>query len=654
MASNTNELRFYNDRSPSSNETLYYWTNIPSDGMQTTPRVFPPLELNSTDGILTVKMDDNSRLYYSYATTHPDGSGKSGRVYVFVSNDGSVPTFSGEQPSPEDHSFYNIFEFTDTSTAGNAAAPVWVDLTAVDSTGLPLALTGTAITGTAFQLGYAKSADDIVCDLSAIAGPSAIVKTNGALPRILSPVHAPDAYRSFDPYLQELAQKNTQISILSDIILASTANGETIPAENNAQPMEFVGSFTFDREKGGVMLTLKGVDYTGQQWTVVIPGDQLTTTNIYGCAGGTLTVQSGNGPVQTRDQNDNNPNDPLCLIINSVFREVCKGLNEGKLKPATTQMNEFAANNINMNFNFLPPFQVTLSDGSLAGNLYVHYFKQLSKIEGKHAVNTSAYTYPYDDSAALAQTQGGSAITVYIGNDDEKPFYPTIGIPHNNAPSVSYPTYTGVSSRPEYRLAIGANSQDLGSIWVGDVCYLPTADGAYNIILAHTEEYTPITFIHQDGSRSCIWVSTPFSAPSPLSQPTPNAEQNIIAVDAQGNSCLTQSGTPIDPSRYTFSPIPDTNIWHLDLGANVGWNRNAKSPANPNTSALVQTKEAKSDRSRCCGWNPRETVESAITTGAWALSAVGGAMRFFAQAEVDLFTAAATELLSGNRPSRKK
>ncbi|MBY0377118.1 MAG: hypothetical protein K2Q33_00970 [Gammaproteobacteria bacterium] len=653
MASNTNELRFYNDRSPSSGETLYYWTNILSDGMHTTPCVFPPLELNSTDGILTVKMDDNKRLYYSYATTNPDGSGKSGRFYVFVSADGSAPTFSGEQPAPEDPSFYNIFEFTDTSTAGNPAAPVWVDLTAVDSTGVPLALTGTAITGAAFQLGYAKSAEDIVSDLSAIAGPSAIVKTNGDMPRILSPVHAPEAYRSFDPYLQELAQRNTQISILSDIVLASTANGETIPAENNEQPLEFVGGFTFDDEKGGVMLTLSGIDYTGQKWTVVIPGDQLTTANIYGCAGGTLTVQSEDGSVQTRDQNDNNPNDPLCLIINSVFREVCKGLNEGKLKPATTQVNEFARNNINMNFNFLPPFQVTLSDGSIAGNPYVHYFKQLSEVEGKHALNASAYTYPYDDGAALAQTQGGSSITVYMGSDAQKPFYPTIGIPHNNAPSLSYPTYTGAGSRPEYRLAIGANSQDLGSIWVGDVCYLPTADGAYNIILAHADEYTPITFVHQDGSRSCIWVSTPFSAPSPLSQPAPSAGQNIIAVDAQGNSCLTQGGTPIDPSRYTFSAVSGTNIWHLDLGANIGWNRNAKSPKNPNTSVLGQTKEAKSDRSRCCGWNPRETVENALTTGERALSVVGGAMRFFAQVEVKLFEAA-TELLSGNRPSRKK
>ena len=702
MATNNNELCFYSVLSDDekSKASLYYWSNIDSDNMGTTTRPLPPLVLGATDGIVTVKADENNQLYYSY-TSAPNGVGKAGRIYIYVVNNGQpAPAIIGMQPAPDDPYDYNILEFNDTSQSGKPG-PIWIDLTWVDSSGVPLALTGDSITGESFQSGYAKSAIDITNNLSAIA-PKAVIQTNGTLSRVLSPVHAPAAYPSFNPYLQALAQKQTPLSILSD----------AIPAENNGNSMRFDGRFSFD-EKGGVALVLTGVDSEGVTWTVTIPADQLTSENLYGCAGGTLTVQSSEGYQQTRAQNDPDTSDPLQIVINSVFREVCKGLNEGKIIPGKS--------NVNFNFNFLPSFQVKLADGSIAGNPYVRYLKQLVALSQKQrkevspeeyfkelidqlkvlrahlsdnssaefqrlqlqlnnliheygtlsyrertlkqlatqvnsifkqhathsnalknnevfkktfdqlgtlALTASAYTYPYDDSTALKQTQPGSRVRVYIGSNTQKPFYPTTGLPRNNVSSIFYPTYLGKESTPDYRITLGSGSESLGSIWIGDVCYYPTADGAYDIRLPYSNSPIPIVFVKQDGTRSCIWVSTPFSAPSPLAQPSPNTNQNIVAVDANDNSCLTQNGVPVDASRYVFAAIPNSNIWHLDLGANIGWNPAATSPKRPSVTeksfaSQESTKPAQDKSSReCCGIVP--SMETITTVGKEALSAAVG------------------------------
>ena len=123
MATNNNELCFYSVLSDDekSKASLYYWSNIDSDNMGTTTRPLPPLVLGATDGIVTVKADENNQLYYSY-TSAPNGVGKAGRIYIYVVNNGQpAPAIIGMQPAPDDPYDYNILEFNDTSQSGKPA-----------------------------------------------------------------------------------------------------------------------------------------------------------------------------------------------------------------------------------------------------------------------------------------------------------------------------------------------------------------------------------------------------------------------------------------------------------------------------------------------------------------------------------------------------
>lgn len=646
MSTPENELRIYNERT--SENSLYYWVNVESDGMGFTPVLFPELILGKTDGIVTVKEDTKGTLYYSYPTRNQDASGKSGRFYVFdtFNPNAPAPTFTGAQPDPKDNSYFGFFEFTDTSVAGQAPGPIWNNGSEVDSTELPLAVKGTKLNGDAYQSGYSKSADEIAEGLIAtpnplmpsgsalantpIAGPSAVVYLNpgdSSSPyRVLSPVHAPDAYRSFDPYLQEMAAKGAQLSILSDIASEITMNGTVLAAENNNQAMEFTGSFCFDA-KNNVQLVLSGVDYAGQTWTVTVPADQLTSTNIYGCGGGTLTVQQGNGQPQTRQQNDpllnsdGSPNtDPLCRIINSAFREICKGLNKGYFKPVTTKSGIIDSNNINVNFNYLKPFNVMLTDGSQAGNQYVQYM----------SASINAYTYPYDDDSSLQENKASCPLELHIGADNAPTLYPGERLANNNnPPSVLYPN-VGENSRPVYQFLIGAGSGDLGVISVGGVSFYPSDAGAYNITLPYGNpgEFIPVFFSQNDkpanedlkNGSPHIWFQIPLSGASPLAESAPSSEQTILAVS--NASCLSQGGQPIDPSRYTYTSI-GTNVWALNLGANLSWNPQAISPANPNSlSTLSNSDKGKSPASRkepkasrcCCSFFPPAPVIDAAKT----------------------------------------
>ncbi len=281
MSANANEIRIYNIRTDKNGNPAKngYWT--PEDGMGKQIAPFPPLEEGASDGIIAVKKDEKGQLYYSYNSTGKVGD----RIYPYVDIDPNapLPSFGGDQPAPSDPYYFVFDELTDTSTPG-VPGSIWINGSQVDSTAAPLGITGVGIDGTPFQSGTQESAQKIANDLvsrpnplakpgsdaedTPIAGPSAIIytQTEGEWPfRVLSPSQAPEAYRSFNPYFRELAENNTAVSILSDIIL-SDGNSQT---ENNGQPMEFVGNFTFDADNN-VQLQLSGLDYQGQIWTITM------------------------------------------------------------------------------------------------------------------------------------------------------------------------------------------------------------------------------------------------------------------------------------------------------------------------------------------------------------------------------------------------
>ena len=290
----------------------------------------------------------------------------SARLYVGY---GTLPA------TPVSDQYYGWVEFS----KGPADSCVWINLSNVDQTGLPLTLEGTTPDGKSWSLGYKNSITKIINQLESIIKPNcgAIIKCKSCQPKIVAPNIKPECYRSYDDYLNTLTKANAKLTIVSD-----TPEG--------GQPVTFTGNFLPASGPKDPIISLSGDSHT-----FVIYKEQFTTEIIYRCDGGTIQFDGKTVP-------DNDPSKtPQATISNSTFREICIGMNEGYFTPT--------GENNSAKFPSLKPFQ------NGRGSQYAEIIHE----------NSNSYGFPYADSnlKVLIQAAPDKVITLTICKDDEAKDY---------------------------------------------------------------------------------------------------------------------------------------------------------------------------------------------------------------------------------------
>lgn len=300
------------------------------------------------------------------------------RLYVGY---GSLPA----SPDPNSTQYYGWIEFSKVNEKDN----LWINLSNVDIVGLPLALTGFLPNGTAFSLGYRTSTLKLIQELKqkALTGsaPNAAIKlcTNGS-EKVIAPNIQFPAFKSFEPYLDELVAAKAPLILHTDTPTPAPAK-------------VFTGAFS----PGDTIVRL-----TSGSDTFEILKNQLTTEFLYRCDGGTV-IYNGKAVAMNRQDKEKDPVTKAekfiaeAVYTNSLFRNVCTGLNEGYF---TTQ-----GPNDSSKFLSQTPFQ-----GGW-GNTYAAIIHQ----------GSNSYGYPYADGnlKTLIQAGGSSIATLTILKDDETGFY---------------------------------------------------------------------------------------------------------------------------------------------------------------------------------------------------------------------------------------
>lgn len=365
----------------------------------------------------------------------------SGRLYFGY---GTLPTNNKNKiaPIPEGNQYYGWIEFSRKSTDNC----VWINLSNVDTVGLPLALSAST-----WSLGYKSSIEDIKNAIKK-SYPSAAI-TAGTHTVIIAPNINPAPYPSFDDYFNGLCQNNTKLCINSDTL-------------SNGTQKQFVGSFLNLPEPH---ISLKSEEGD----TLLISGSQLTNDIIYKGDGGTLVY---NGKVV--DQNQSGATDSV-ICANSVFRNIIIGFNEGYFEKNPQYSDGI---NYSLNYSFLKPFGVDGTKGSM-------YAKILHE-------NSNSYGFAYADSnlKTLIQSPLNEEIEIYILKDT------TVGLCYRNdeKSSINSPTY---GSR---QFGIGGGSQTLGDLMIGN-CNYPanTTTGAYGGYLPYVDSWQKMYF----GNNGYIWIN---------------------------------------------------------------------------------------------------------------------------------------------------
>lgn len=284
-------------------------------------------------------------------------------------------------PDPNSNQYYGWIEFSKTSETDG----LWINLSNVDIVGLPLALDGVLPTGDAFSLGYKKSVNDIITDLknNALTGttPAAAIKQcdNGSV-KIIAPNIQFPAYRSYQPYLDELAQAQAKLTIHTD-------------TPKHAASKVFTGSFS---DTDTIISLTDGTD------TFEVLKSQFKTEYLYRCDGGTVIY---NGETVDMNRNDESGENASAVYTNSVFRNLCTGINEGYFSPT--------GDNDSSKFLSETPFQ------GGRGNAYAAIIHEAS----------NSYGYPYADGnlKTLIEAGGESTVTLTIMKDDETGHYSAVG-----------------------------------------------------------------------------------------------------------------------------------------------------------------------------------------------------------------------------------
>jgi len=417
------------------------------------------------------------------------------RLYVGY---GAFP--ANNAPIPDGEQYYGWIEFAKKSSENK----VWLNLSNVDITGLPLTLSGTDTANNAFTLGYKKSITDIIATMKTTvlhpdtnAKPAYITCATGQ-PKIVGPNGAPNSYASYDSYINDLNTNKASLVITSD-----TPKG--------GSPKIFTGSFMNVQNGTEVMISLKSAE--GDTFEVL--KSQFTTEICYRCDGGTLIY---NGATVDQNQSPQDTNDKM--YANSTFRNILIGINEGY----------FTVAGPNKSIDF--PGEVPFSTGQ--GSDYAKVLHE----------NSNSYGFPYADSnlKVLITSSLSDTITMNICTDTEAK-----GYNRNTDNSANQPT------SGEFQFGIGANSSSLGMITIGGWRYIANNKGGYGGFLPTLTEWTKMTF---EGPDKHIWIKTTvdgfISADNCFNTGTPTYNNKVLT---WGAGVEWKSGTESPEKPTTVSEL---------------------------------------------------------------------------------------------------
>lgn len=405
----------------------------------------------STDPITNIV--SNSKVKLSAETSFPvsifDGDEisigmdfiRSGRMYfgygeLPVNNVGKIA------PTPEGDQYYGWIEFSRLATDNC----VWINLSNVDTIGLPLALSSNT-----WSLGYKTSIDNIKEDIKSLY-PSAATIADGHTV-IIGPNVNYKPYPSFDGYLNDLYVSGASLCINSDTLSDGTQK-------------QFKGKF-YSMPYNHIYMTSNSGD------TFLLSGSEFTSQIVYGGDGGTLEY---NGVVVKQNQYGSSDS---VISSNSVFRNLIIGLNEGYFEVSPSYSDGV---NYSLNYSFLKPFGENGDRGSM-------YAKILHD-------NSNSYGFAYSDSnlKTLIQSKLGESIEIYVLKDDD-----VSGLCYRDDASSS----TNSPSYGSLQFGIGGGSQGLGDIKIGNCNYPPSSVGSYGGYLPYVDSWQKMEF----GSSGYIWIN---------------------------------------------------------------------------------------------------------------------------------------------------
>lgn len=284
-------------------------------------------------------------------------------------------------PDPNSNQYYGWIEFSKNSGDNG----VWLNLSNVDIVGLPLTLAGKlAENAKAFTLGYRSPVTAIVSDMEAHAltsrSPAVVKDCGGGRIKIVAPNIQFPFYRGYDDYLNALTTAGAKLTIQTDTPIG-------------APSMTFTGAFSKGSYPGlgnaDPVLTLASGSDKFQ-----ILKSQFTTEFLYRCDGGTIVF---NGATLPQNRPDNGGHVASAVYTNSLFRNLCIGINEGY----------FTADGDNDSRKFASdkPF------GNGKGNVYAQIIHD----------NSNSYGFPYADAnlKTLLVAAVDHPITLTILKDDE-------------------------------------------------------------------------------------------------------------------------------------------------------------------------------------------------------------------------------------------
>lgn len=368
------------------------------------------------------------------------------RLYVGY---GAFPV--NNDPIPGGSQYYGWIEFTQNP----GEDLVWINLSNVDLTGLPIALAGTETSGDAFTVGYKKSITEIISAIKTNAltpatesNPAYITCDSGQV-KILGPNKMPSSYPSYESYINELNTNKAPLSITTD-------------TPKNADAITFIGSFMNAVKDTDPIISLTANNGD----TLEVLKSQFNTTICYQCDGGTLIY---NGKTVDQNQSPQNTNDKL--YANSAFRNILIGINEGYFTKAGPNNSEDYAG------------QVPFATGE--GSKYAQVLHE----------NSNSYGFPYADSnlKVLIQAASSDTIDMTICTDSEAKGYSD----DTNTPNM--PT------SGDYQFGIGSGSSALGMITIGNWRYIADKEGGYGGYLPTVTEWTKM---HFSGPDKYIWFKT--------------------------------------------------------------------------------------------------------------------------------------------------
>ena len=297
-----------------------------------------------------------------------------GRLYIGY---GSMPP----APDPNSSQYYGWIEFTRT----NVDKGVWLNLSNVDIVGLPLTLRGDlADSGKPFSLGYKKSVTDIISEMKTRAltrqDPAVVKDCGSGRFKIVAPNIQFPFYREYDDYLNTLTTGGAKLTIQTD-------------TPKDGMSKTFAGSFAKGRyqdlaDAEPIITVTCGSD------TFQILKNQFKTEYLYRCDGGTIIF---NGESLPQNRPDNAGQDASAVYTNSLFRNLCIGINEGYFTAeGPNDSSKFSSEN---------PFR----NGQ--GNVYAQIIHETS----------NSYGFPYADAnlKTLLVAAIDTPITLTVLTDEE-------------------------------------------------------------------------------------------------------------------------------------------------------------------------------------------------------------------------------------------